>query len=151
MPLDRLPAPPDEGDIESASPRIDDTSSGEGAHQRDIVLASSLPVDVDSLLPAIRRRHAGRITGEFVLPATEGRYADLPADIDARLARALAARGIARLYSHQRAAWDAIRAGRHAVVVTPTASGKTLCYNLPVLQAALERKTKALYLFPTKA
>ena len=48
-------------------------------------------------------------------------------------------------------AWDAIRAGHHTVVVTPTASGKTLCYNLPVLQSALASKAKALYLFPTKA
>jgi DEAD/DEAH box helicase domain-containing protein len=155
MPLDRLPAPSEEDDVAAAPARSDHTRdeplTDDGARKRDIVFASSLPANVDTLLPAIRRRYASRITGEFVLPASDGRYADLPAEIDARLARALAARGIARLYSHQRAAWDAIRAGRHAVVVTPTASGKTLCYNLPVLQAALERKAKALYLFPTKA
>ena len=56
-----------------------------------------------------------------------------------------------RLYSHQAAVWDLVRAGRHAVVATPTASGKTLCYNLPVLDAVLGRGAKALYLFPTKA
>ena len=49
------------------------------------------------------------------------------------------------------AAWNAIRGGQHAVVVTPTASGKTLYYNLPVLQAAMNERAKALYLFPTKA
>jgi DEAD/DEAH box helicase domain-containing protein len=64
---------------------------------------------------------------------------------------ALRERGIGRLYSHQREAWDHVAAGRHVVVVTPTASGKTLCYNLPVIQAALGGSSKALYLFPTKA
>ena len=99
----------------------------------------------------LRQRHGARITGELIIPARPGRYAPLPADLDPRLRDALATRGIDRLYSHQAAAWEAVRAGRHLVVVTPTASGKTLCYNLPVLQAALERQAKALYLFPTKA
>ncbi|HKB34668.1 MAG TPA: DEAD/DEAH box helicase, partial [Candidatus Dormibacteraeota bacterium] len=65
---------------------------------------------------------------------------------------ALAGRGIERLYSHQADAYRAVRQGRHLVVVTPTASGKTLCYNLPVLQRLLEDPNRrALYLFPTKA
>ncbi|HXD80815.1 MAG TPA: DEAD/DEAH box helicase [Candidatus Acidoferrum sp.] len=65
---------------------------------------------------------------------------------------ALAARGIQRLYTHQADAYRAVRQGRHLVVVTPTASGKTLCYNLPVLQRLLEDpQRRALYLFPTKA
>ncbi|MCX7025826.1 MAG: DEAD/DEAH box helicase [Spirochaetes bacterium] len=86
------------------------------------------------------------------IPAAEGRYADFPAGMDARLERALRSRGIERLYIHQRASWDAARAGRNVVVVTPTASGKTLCYNLPVVQSLLESPTaRALYLFPTKA
>jgi DEAD/DEAH box helicase domain-containing protein len=84
--------------------------------------------------------------------AQPGRYVDLPPDLDPRLARALRARGIERLYTHQREAYDAARAGRHTVVVTPTASGKTLCYNLPVLDAILkDPASRALYLFPTKA
>ncbi len=99
----------------------------------------------------LRRKYRGRITGELTVPARDGRYADLPDELDPRLAGALRGRGIERLYSHQRAAWEAIRAGRHTVVVTPTASGKTLCYNLPVLQDALKERAKALYLFPTKA
>ena len=62
------------------------------------------------------------------------------------------AKGIERLYSHQAQTAEAVHAGRNAVVVTPTASGKTLCYNLPVLNAVLENPdTRALYLFPTKA
>ncbi|MHC5009835.1 MAG: DEAD/DEAH box helicase, partial [Planctomycetota bacterium] len=58
-------------------------------------------------------------------PATPARYADLPAGLDPRLGPALAARGITRLYTHQRQAYDHIAAGRHTVAVTPTASGKT--------------------------
>ena len=107
--------------------------------------------DVGTLLPAIRRRHADRITGELTIPERPGRYAEFPQDLAPELVAALHARGIARLYSHQRAAWDAVSAGRHTVVVTPTASGKTLCYNLPVLQHAMREHAKALYLFPTKA
>ncbi|MBN1297562.1 DEAD/DEAH box helicase, partial [bacterium] len=64
----------------------------------------------------------------------------------------LAERGITILYSHQRATWDAVRAGGNPIVVTPTASGKTLCYTLPVLDILLNRPdARALYLFPTKA
>jgi DEAD/DEAH box helicase domain-containing protein len=96
-------------------------------------------------------RYADRITGRFSLPAREGRYAPLPEDLPPALARALAARGIERLYSHQADAWSAVRSGADLVVVTPTASGKTLCYTLPVVAAALTHQSKALYLFPTKA
>src|SRR5688572_28807977 len=95
-----------------------------------------LPAEIDdvaSLLPAIRRRHADRITAEIVIPARDGSYADFPPGLDPRIATALRARGIERLYAHQRAAWDRVPDGRDIVVVTPTASGKTLCYNLPVL------------------
>ena len=107
--------------------------------------------DARRLAERLKAKYKNRITGELVVPAREGRYAALPDELDARLKTALAGRGVTRLYSHQRQAWDAVRAGRHTVVVTPTASGKTLCYNLPVLQAALTDKAKALYLFPTKA
>jgi len=79
-------------------------------------------------------------------------WAELPPDLDPRLAAALAQRGVERLYTHQRRAWDLARAGRNYVVVTPTASGKTLCYNLPVAETLLrDREARALYLFPTKA
>jgi DEAD/DEAH box helicase domain-containing protein len=85
-------------------------------------------------------------------PAQPARYADLPPDLDPRLVSLLAARGIERLYTHQREAFDHAAAGRDTVVVTPTASGKTLCYNLPVLDRILkDGDTRALYLFPTKA
>ena len=103
------------------------------------------------LVSRLQRKYAGRITGQLVIPAREARYADMPDGLDAALRGALKARGISRLYSHQRQAWEAIRARQHTVVVTPTASGKSLCYNLPVLQSAMAEGGKALYLFPTKA
>ncbi len=99
----------------------------------------------------LAHKYKSRITGQLLVPARPGRYAPLPDDLDPRLKTALTGRGIAQLYSHQQAAWEAARAGRHMVVVTPTASGKTLCYNLPVLHDALNHQAKALYLFPTKA
>jgi DEAD/DEAH box helicase domain-containing protein len=86
------------------------------------------------------------------IPARPGNYSPLPEELNPRLAGTLAARGITRLWSHQRDSWDAIRGGKDTVIVTPTASGKTLCYNLPVLQTILDTPdSRALYLFPTKA
>ena len=84
--------------------------------------------------------------------ASEGVYADIPPAVDPRLRAALDKRGIARLYVHQADAFDQIAAGRNVVIVTPTASGKTLCYNLPVLDLVLrDPGARAMYLFPTKA
>lgn len=95
---------------------------------------------------------ADSIVLERTLPATEGRYESFPEDLDPRLVQALRSKGIDRLYSHQGAVWRELREGNHVVVVTPTASGKTLSYNLPTLQALLQDETqRALYLFPTKA
>ena len=97
------------------------------------------------------------VTGEVLtavryFPARDAQWADFPAWVHADLVAAYAAKGIERLYTHQAAAADAVNAGKDLVVVTPTASGKTLCYNLPVLHSILENAdTRALYLFPTKA
>ena len=94
----------------------------------------------------------GEITLDHLIPAAAAEFAPLPADLRPELAASLAARGIDRLYSHQADAYNAVRRGRHLVVVTPTASGKTLCYNLPVLQRLLEHPDRrALFVFPTKA
>lgn len=85
-------------------------------------------------------------------PARPARTAPYPEGLDGRLAAALEGKGIASLYTHQAAAFAAVRDGQHVVTVTPTASGKTLCYNLPVLQRLLtDQSARALYLFPTKA
>jgi DEAD/DEAH box helicase domain-containing protein len=86
------------------------------------------------------------------LAATEGSFAGMPAAVDARLRAALEKRGITRLYVHQADAFEQIAAGRNVTIVTPTASGKTLCYNLPVLNLLLaDAGARAMYLFPTKA
>lgn len=86
------------------------------------------------------------------LPARPANTAPFPVDLHPALARALQARGIGALYSHQAAAWQHASQGENVVVVTGTASGKTLCYNLPVLDMLLrDPEARALYLFPTKA
>src|SRR5438876_6451419 len=85
-------------------------------------------------------------------PAREAALAPLPDELHPRVRDALAAQGIDHLYTHQREAWDAAARGEHVVVTTGTASGKTLAFNLPVLDAiAREPKQRALYLYPTKA
>src|SRR4051794_9121694 len=95
---------------------------------------------------------AANVSAYRELPAREARYGETPAGIDPRLLSALERRGVPRLYTHQCKAIDAVLAGENVVVVTPTASGKTLCYNLPVLTTALnDDAARALYLFPTKA
>lgn len=93
-----------------------------------------------------------QVTAWQRLPAVPPRYAPFPAGLDSRLVQALHRRGIEQLYAHQAEAVGAALAGEHVVVVTPTASGKTLCYNLPILQTLLQdHQARALYLFPTKA
>ena len=86
------------------------------------------------------------------MPARPARYAPIPAALHPALHTILAQRGIHQLYSHQAQAVDLALHGQHVVIVTPTASGKTLCYNLPVLHHLLtDPSARALYLFPTKA
>jgi DEAD/DEAH box helicase domain-containing protein len=85
-------------------------------------------------------------------PAREAQWAEFPSWLHEDLRAAYQAKGIRQLYTHQAAAAEAAHAGKNVVIVTPTASGKTLCYNLPVLDAVLtDADTRALYLFPTKA
>jgi DEAD/DEAH box helicase domain-containing protein len=101
---------------------------------------------------AARDRTGEVLTAVHHIPAREAKFAPVPEWVRGELADAYRAKGVAQLYSHQTAAAAAVRSGRNVVVVTPTASGKTLCYNLPVLNAVLENPDScALYLFPTKA
>jgi DEAD/DEAH box helicase domain-containing protein len=127
-------------------------------------MAESLAVRRAGISTAMTRVHevldtfaARDQTGEILtairhFPAREAQWADFQAWVHPDLAAAYAAKNIRRLYTHQGAAAEAVHAGKNVVIVTPTASGKTLCYNLPVLNAVLENSdTRALYLFPTKA
>jgi DEAD/DEAH box helicase domain-containing protein len=96
-------------------------------------------------------------TGEIItavrrFPAKEADWADFPGWLRADLVAAYAGKGVRHPYTHQAEAAEAVHAGKNVVIVTPTASGKTLCYNLPILNAILDNPdTRALYLFPTKA
>ena len=105
----------------------------------------SFPVagELDRQAVLLHRRDAARVRAAPTPPSLRWPRAS---------AQALGARGIERLYSHQTRAIQAALAGRHVVVATPTASGKSLCFHLPVLQALAEDpNARALYLFPTKA
>ncbi|MGI8657294.1 MAG: DEAD/DEAH box helicase [Candidatus Limnocylindria bacterium] len=94
----------------------------------------------------------GIIAAHRVMEPRQPRHAPWPPSLDARVVSALRERGIDAPYTHQEAAFRAATEGRNTVIVTPTASGKTLCYNLPVLDAiAKDDAARALYLFPTKA
>jgi DEAD/DEAH box helicase domain-containing protein len=99
------------------------------------------PDSPDAWVTAVRR-----------LPAREAQFGGEVAGIDDRLRDVLRARGIQGFYTHQAASVEHALARRNVVITTPTASGKTLCYNAPVLSAVLrDPSTRALYLFPTKA
>src|SRR6201986_4474882 len=117
--------------------------------EADSVLASNH--DGRTLARRLTDKYGDRVCSAFTVFGREGSFVPLPGHLPGGLAKALTARGIERLYSHQQEAWDAARAGRHVLVATPTASGKTLCYTMPVLASALEAGAKALYLFPNKA
>jgi DEAD/DEAH box helicase domain-containing protein len=118
---------------------------------------------VDGALDAALERIGGRevdrsdnpdlhVTAVRRLPAVAAQLAPFPPALDSRLTRALQSRGIDQLYTHQADAIEHALGGRHVCVITPTASGKTLCYNAPVLNAILQDpSSRALYLFPTKA
>ena len=97
-------------------------------------------------------KNLNEVTHYRELSGQEATYADFPEGLSDRLVDVLEKQGIDKLYSHQAEAIEHIQKGRDTVVVTPTASGKTLCYNLPVLDSILKaEESRALYLFPTKA
>jgi DEAD/DEAH box helicase domain-containing protein len=100
----------------------------------------------------IQKRENSPITALERIPARSAELVPIPDAVSPALAQVLRRRGIEQLYSHQAAAFASLQAGKNPVIVTPTASGKTLCYNLPVLQHLIENPSgRALYLFPTKA
>jgi DEAD/DEAH box helicase domain-containing protein len=117
-------------------------------------LAGSSLTRVREVLDSLASRDVNGevLTAVRYFPAREAQWAEFPAWVHGDLVAAYGAKGIQRPYTHQNIAAEAIHAGKNVVVVTPTASGKTLCYNLPILHSILENPdTRALYLFPTKA
>ena len=134
--------------------------SGLSHGQRDAALLEALAglvpfgsAGVDGAGACVAAQPEGMVvTAWRRFPAEPAQFADYPDAVDDRLRTALAAGGIARPYVHQAEAMAHALEGRHVVTITPTASGKTLCYNAPVLSAILrDPATRALYLFPTKA
>ncbi|MGM0577587.1 MAG: DEAD/DEAH box helicase [Myxococcota bacterium] len=106
----------------------------------------------DVLHGLLEGKSAPHVTGHFTRPSREAEFGTFPEDLHPRLREALRRRGIERPYRHQARAIEATLAGHHVVLTTPTASGKTLCYNAPVLDRILrEPDARALYVFPTKA
>jgi len=111
-------------------------------------------MNLEQLLDYIKNneRIVRNITYWERIPSKEAQFEDFPANIDIRIKKALEKKGIYKLYSHQAAAISKISQGKNIVVVTPTASGKTMCYNIPVLDAIVkDEESRALFLFPTKA
>jgi DEAD/DEAH box helicase domain-containing protein len=109
-------------------------------------------VDLAALVTRLVAEAGGAVTALRRFAPRPAQSVPIPESVDPRLADALRARGITELYTHQSRAFELTQKGGHVVAVTPTASGKTLCYNLPVLQALLrDPASRALYLFPTKA
>ena len=107
-----------------------------------------------SVIASLRNdsRFMSCVTHWHRIPPKEEEYAPFPGDLNPLIVESLRRRGIGRFYSHQAEAYRLARERRSFVVVTPTASGKTMCYNMPVLQTLLESPAaRALYLFPTKA
>jgi DEAD/DEAH box helicase domain-containing protein len=112
--------------------------------------AGKIETVIDQL--SARERNGDLVTAVRHFAAREAQWAPMPAWVRSELAGAYWDKGVQQLYSHQAHAITAVHEGRNAVIVTPTASGKTLCYNLPVVNSFLENPdVRALYLFPTKA
>jgi len=111
-------------------------------------------MDVSGFLERLQHspEYCGQIVHREVLPRRDAKYTTPNRPLDARLEQALRSQGIGALYDHQVAAIEAVREGRHIVVATGAASGKSLCYHVPVLEAVLQdRASRSLYVFPTKA
>jgi len=117
--------------------------------------ALARPERLEGLLEQYRTlmsRHGSPVRAIRHQPAREGEFADIPQSVHPKLKGALETQGVRQLYSHQAEAFEKIGKGGNVVIVTPTASGKTLCYNLPVLNGLIsDPGLRAMYLFPTKA
>src|SRR6184192_403470 len=104
----------------------------------------SKPSGVREFLGELKKSDS--VSGYHYIPSREPVLVDFPAGLHPTVRRVLETRGITKLYSHQRHSFEVAHAGKNVVVVTPTASGKTLCYNLPVIQRIVENPdARALY------
>ena len=111
-------------------------------------------MNIDQLLGVLQKdtEFMSCVTHWHTEPARQARYAPWPESVDGRIPAMLQKRGIEKLYTHQAQAIDIAAQGKDVCIVTPTASGKTMCYNLPVLSEILRNENaRAQYLFPTKA
>ncbi len=147
-----MPRPPHGTDDQSRHENDRLALRARGAVSREQALQAA----IHQLVPSWQQDGADRpdevVTAVRRMPTVEARFAPMPDGVDPRLVRALSSRGITELYTHQAEAAAHAMAGQSVVITTPTASGKTLCYNIPVLNAILsDPSTRALYLFPTKA
>src|SRR5580765_2972998 len=141
----RAPVPVESGESGALATRS-------GRPGRDVALDAALERLAPGRAPERADTPDLHVTALRRLPAVPATHAPIPAGLDARLTRALASRGISDLYTHQSEAIEHALGGRNVVIITPTASGKTLCYNAPVLSTILQdSSSRALYLFPTKA
>ncbi len=141
-------------DGDGAGDRAQPARPGDHGRPRGAAAGAGVAMDVAGFLEELRAspQYADQIVFVREEPARAARYAE-PAGALSEPARAmLASRGIAQLYCHQAAALDAVRAGENALIVTGTASGKSLCYQLPLIERlAADPEARALLLFPTKA
>ena len=128
--------------------------NGHSANDAGLKRQSAEPGALDAVLEQLRvaPKIARNVANWKEIPARSASFVDWPEDLDARLVAAMKSRGVTQPYTHQAEAIRLALEGKNVCVVTPTASGKTVCYNIPVLQSILENpQNRALYLFPTKA
>jgi DEAD/DEAH box helicase domain-containing protein len=143
-----VPSMPDSLAVRLAS--VTPVESGRIVNARNSASLERVSAVLDTF--AARDAHEEVLTAVRHYPAREAQWAEFPDWVHEDLRAGYQAKGIKQLYSHQAAAAEGVHAGKNVVIVTPTASGKTLCYNLPVLNAILgDTDARALYLFPTKA
>jgi DEAD/DEAH box helicase domain-containing protein len=143
-----LPDPPSSAtSLQRAHPYANIGAKIERKGRRARVMSDFLRV-----LDAFKRNFANRIFHHQFIQARPASYAEYPNSVPSILLEALQKRSIHLPYIHQASAWKKLSEGSNVVVITPTASGKTLCYNVPVVQSILaDSNSRALYLFPTKA
>src|SRR5579871_1169555 len=145
------------GSVTANKRRSAQTQEGGALAQSLVVRSSKDPATLARVREIVEQFVERDTRGEVItamrhIPARDACWAAMPSWVRPELAQVYRDKGVAQLYSHQALAAAGVHEGRNVVVVTPTASGKTLCYNLPVLNSVLENPdARALYLFPTKA